>query len=120
MYLGTDEYGVWTGYPAGTRFARPGMEYRAQTSGVGYFPDSGWTPTFYPGDQEHPYGTRVYTDLTTVPQWCGPAASGAWEGTMVDLDLDVIDFHAGYVGPKARDSRAFIDNQDEFAAHQMK
>lgn len=122
VYLGTDEHGVWTGYPAGTRFARPGLEYRANTRGVGYFPDAGWTPAFYPGDQEHPYGTRVYTDLTTVPEWRGPAASGAqaWEVTMVDLDLDVIGFHAGYIDPKARGSRAFIDDQDEFAAHQVR
>ncbi|GAB3161548.1 hypothetical protein GCM10027059_12000 [Myceligenerans halotolerans] len=129
VYLGTDEHGTWIGYPAGTLFARPGLEYRARTRGVGYFPDAGWTPAFYPGDQEHPYGTRVYTDLTTVPEWRGVPGNGdgggrgaaprAWEVTMVDLDLDVIGFHADHVDPRGR-GRAFIDDQDEFAEHQVR
>ncbi|MBE1877112.1 DUF402 domain-containing protein [Myceligenerans pegani] len=123
VYLGTDEHGIWVGYPAGTRFARPGLGYRARTRGVGYFPDAGWTPAFYPGDQDHPYGTRVYTDLTTVPEWRGVPAgrrrngARAFEVTMVDLDLDVIGFHAGHLDPRGR---AFVDDRDEFAEHRVR
>ncbi|MBL0885013.1 hypothetical protein [Myceligenerans indicum] len=123
VYLGTDEHGVWIGYPAGTRFARPGLRYRASTRGVGFFPDAGWTPAFYPGDQEHPFNTRVYTDLTTVPVWrsvpAGRVRRRAWEVTMADLDLDVIGFRPGYDDPRGR-GPAFIDDQDEFAEHQVR
>ncbi|WP_344099605.1 hypothetical protein [Myceligenerans crystallogenes] len=128
-YLGSDEFGEWVGYPAGTLFARPGLSYRAGTAGVGCFPGAGWTPAFYPRDAEPPGKNRVYVDLTTVPAWrrIGGAGHGGargnddvpdprWEVTMVDLDLDVIGVRDGRTDKRGR-GPAFIDDQDEFALH---
>jgi len=101
--LGEDEHGVWVGCPAGT-VARKG--YGPPTTWVqayvGLFPrDAWWTAMFYAA----PHAMEIYCDVTTVPRWHGD------EVAMVDLDLDVIRF---------RDGRLHLDDEDEFAEHQVR
>lgn len=117
-WLGADEHGDWVGFPAGTRFARPGHGFTATWDSVSLFPRAGWAAGF---NAEHPRGLGIYVDLATVPEWradasvpAGPAgpvgstASSSWTVSYVDLDLDVVE-RAG--------SPAFIDDEDEFAEH---
>ncbi|GII55122.1 hypothetical protein Pth03_35110 [Planotetraspora thailandica] len=100
--LGEDEHGVWVGAPPGTESRKgEGPAVPAEHGYVVLFPrDSWWTAVFY-GD---PHKMAVYCDVSTVPQWSGG------EVTMVDLDLDVILF---------RDGRIHLDDEDEFAEHQV-
>ncbi|MCF4120735.1 GNAT family N-acetyltransferase [Antribacter sp. KLBMP9083] len=106
VFLGTDEHGAWVGMPAGTRAARPGAAFTGVWDSVTLFPEAGWTATF---NAWHPKATRIYVDLTDVPRWSATAVGH--EVTMADLDLDVIE----------RASRpAFIDDEDEFAEHQVR
>lgn len=120
-WLGTDEHGDWVGFPAGTRFARPGHAFTATWDSVSLFPRAGWAAGFNAG---HPRGLGIYVDLATVPEWradasgsassaasagsTGSAGSTVWTVSYVDLDLDVVE-RAG--------APAFIDDEDEFAEH---
>ncbi len=100
--LGEDEHGVWVGCPAGTS-GRRGHEPLVtwELPFVILFPrDAWWTASF----NAHPHGTELYCDVTTIPEW----RDG--EVTMVDLDLDVLRF---------RDGRLHLDDEDEFAEHQV-
>jgi protein associated with RNAse G/E len=103
LLLGEDEHGVWVGCPAGTVGRRgddPPTVWRRPF--VMLFPrDAWWTATFNVDSHE----MEIYCDVTTVPQWRGD------EVTMVDLDLDVIRF---------RDGRLHLDDEDEFAEHQVR
>lgn len=101
--LGADAHGDWVGFPAGTRFARPGNAFVATWDSVSLFPRAGWAAAFNAG---HPRGLGIYVDLATVPEWRADA-SGATV-SYVDLDLDVVE-RAG--------APAFIDDEDEFAEH---
>lgn len=126
-YLGADEHGHWWHAPAGTWCARPGAEFVAPSAWVSLAPHTGaYAVGFYPEDRE----VSIYVDMTTEPVWqrrAGGAsgASGAggaggagdvgddggppWEVTMVDLDLDV----------PTRDGHLYVDDEDEFAEHQV-
>ncbi len=98
--------------PAGTRCARPGVEFVATDGWVSLVPHEGaYAGGFYPAHRE----IRVYVDMTTEP--CVAAAGGRrrrhrpeWEVTMVDLDLDVVLTRGGDL---------FVDDEDEFAEHQV-
>ncbi|KQZ11130.1 hypothetical protein ASD23_03235 [Agromyces sp. Root1464] len=103
-WLGADEHGDWVGFPAGTRFARPGHGFTATWDSVSLFPRAGWAAGFNAG---HPRGLGIYVDLATVPEWRADA-SGAWTVSYVDLDLDVVE---------RTGAPAFIDDEDEFAEH---
>ncbi|WP_330472869.1 DUF402 domain-containing protein [Terrabacter sp. C0L_2] len=117
-YLGADEHGHWWYAPAGTRCARPGMEFVSTSSWVSLAPHEGaYAVGFYLAHRE----VSVYVDMTTEPQWRrrdvvdadgGADGEGAveWEVTMVDLDLDVV---------LTRDGHLFVDDEDEFAEHQV-
>ncbi|MDF2709940.1 DUF402 domain-containing protein [Nonomuraea muscovyensis] len=100
--LGEDDHGAWVSVPAGTlasKGAEPPVAW--ETAIVMLFPRDGWwTATFH--TPPHPF--EVYVDVTTVPLWRGG------EVTMVDLDLDVI---------LMRDGRLLLDDEDEFAEHQV-
>ena len=105
-YLGSDEHGDWLGIPAGTHMARPGATYVSPTDQVGLVPgpgpdaDRGFLATFHaPGAP-----VRVYVDMTTPPVWDGAVVRA------VDLDLDVVRGTSG---------RAWVDDEDEFAAHRV-
>ncbi|WP_406317540.1 DUF402 domain-containing protein [Streptosporangium sp. NBC_01639] len=101
--LGEDEHGVWTGCPAGTTGSKgtePPITW--QHAFVLLLPrDAWWTANF----NAAPNKTEIYCDIATVPQWSDGQV------TMVDLDLDVI---------RMRDGRIILDDEDEFAEHQVR
>ncbi len=108
VLLGDDEHGTWVGFRAGTRFARPGSEFVASDDHVTLVPAEGhFLATFWPdGRPVDPTGgdIEVYVDVATP---------GVWDGATlhtVDLDLDVI---------RRGDGTVFVDDEDEFAQHQV-
>ncbi|MGN6089622.1 MAG: DUF402 domain-containing protein [Actinomycetales bacterium] len=106
VLLGHDEHGSWLGLPRGTRVTRPGVDFRTAHLWVALVPDGApYLASFY----ERGATTAVYVDMTTPPQW---VESGAGRSVrMVDLDLDVVREQSG---------RVFIDDEDEFADHQVR
>lgn len=104
--LGSDEHGDWLGFPAGTRFSRPGREFVADWPSLTLFPRAGWAAAFNAG---HPRGLGVYVDLATEAEWRSDASGTT--ASYVDLDLDVV----------LRDGEAaFIDDEVEFAEHAVR
>lgn len=100
--LGEDGHGVWVEVPYGT-VARKGADppITWPTSSIMLFPrDAWWTASF----NSPPDRSEIYVDVTTVPEWRDD------EVTMLDLDLDVI---------RLRDGRLVLDDEDEFALHQV-
>lgn len=100
--LGEDEHGVWVKVPDGT-LARKGDDPPVcwKTPVTMLFPrNAWWTASFHVPPQR----SELYVDVTTVPEWRDD------EVTMLDLDLDVI---------KMRDGRIILDDEDEFAEHQL-
>lgn len=104
-YLGEDEHGIWLGAPAGTTIRR-GDEppIVMKHSFVQLIPAGQWWTACFNGE---PSDLDLYCDISTPPQWLGPG-----EVTMADLDLDVIRMRA--------DGRVLIDDEDEFAEHQIR
>jgi protein associated with RNAse G/E len=115
LYLGADEHGDWLGFPAGTHNSRPGYAFDSQVDAVSLVPADGWwIATFHnPG-----IWCDLYIDVATPASWDGPLLR------CVDLDLDVIRMTADPVAasqpvPKAGPGELFIDDEDEFAEHQV-
>jgi protein associated with RNAse G/E len=103
VYLGEDEHGEWIGHPAGTLMSRPGRSFTDTTDWLTLVPSDHrpWLAT-YNTLQHH---LRIYIDLTTPAVWDGATLH------TVDMDLDVV---------VRRDGQApYIDDQDEFAEHQL-
>ncbi|HEU4910895.1 MAG TPA: DUF402 domain-containing protein [Actinomycetes bacterium] len=101
-YLGVDTHGHWGGGRAGTRLAHPGGGFVSAIDWVTLFPDDRpWSASFYDG---HENQVSVFVDMTTPPVWDG------FRVGLVDLDLDVV---------LLRDGSLFVDDEDEFAAHQV-
>jgi len=105
IHLGADEHGDWFGVPAGTPFARPGLDWVAPVDQVMLCPSPraavrGYLATF------HARGgpVTVYVDITTPPVWSGETLRA------VDLDLDVVRGNTG---------RVWVDDEDEFARHRV-
>lgn len=120
-YLGADRFGDWFGHPVGTRYTRPGKEVVGTHAMVTLVPGTaaggtaggtaaGGTDAAGLGRSFlatfHSPGSPLvnYVDLTTEPVWRGH------EVWAVDLDLDVV---------QAADGRLWIDDEDEFARHQI-
>ena len=102
-YLGQDRHGHWGGAGVGTRLWRPGAQFDSKHDWVLLIPyEAAWAASFYDSPEQP---VAVYVDMTTPPVWSGTRV------TMVDLDLDVI---------LGRDGSLFVDDEDEFAAHQVK
>jgi protein associated with RNAse G/E len=104
-YLGEDEFGIWTGMPAGGIMQR-GSESPVELAygHVGLFPHEGWWTAWFNGRPRH---VEIYCDIATPPVWETPD-----EVTMVDLDLDVVrDRETGKVR---------LLDEDEFAEHQRR
>lgn len=121
VHLGRDEHGVWLGYRAGTRFSRPGREYRTRYPGVVLFGDVGWVADIY---RDHPRGVRLYIDLTTVPEWRAVPGGGdgrgpAFEVSAIDMDLDVLALQPSSERARVQ-GEFFIDDEDEFAEHSVR
>nr|WP_246303832.1 DUF402 domain-containing protein [Nocardioides thalensis] len=102
VYLGSDEHGEWLGFPVGTHYRRPGLDFVATFDGVTLVPAGGAAHLAAFNDERAK--AAVYVDMTT------PAA---WEGHVlrsVDLDLDVV---------KLQDGTVYLDDEDEFAEHRV-
>jgi hypothetical protein len=103
--LGADAHGYWLGVPAGTWLSRPERGFHAWCDHVVLVPHDGWwLATLYGDDPERP--VDVYVDISTPSEW-SPDGSTV---RAVDLDLDVI---------KEPDGRVWVDDEDEFADHQV-
>lgn len=105
--LGVDDVGIWVGMRRGTTFARPGTSVRSGSDTVRLLPagDARWAACFNaPGGPR----ARVYVDITTPVEWS--ATGEGFTGTLIDVDLDVVEFFTG---------ETFIDDEDEFADHQQ-
>jgi protein associated with RNAse G/E len=63
--------------------------------------DSWWTAIF----NDEPRTTEIYCDITSPLEFTDEIVS------MIDLDLDVV---------KRRDGTVYVDDEDEFAEHQVK
>ena len=76
-YLGADGHGHWIGFPAGSRFARPGSEFVAEHDHVTLVPgDGGYLATFWPAHAP----VEVYVDVATPPRCngqCGLSTTAA-------------------------------------------
>jgi protein associated with RNAse G/E len=102
-YLGEDSYGVWLGAPAGSVSQRGDEpEVTQDHAHVQLFPREKWFTAIF---NDAPRKTQIYADITT------PVEFSDGQVTMIDLDLDVI---------KRRDGTVFIDDEDEFAEHQVR
>ena len=103
VYLGTDQHGEWLGFPRGTYYARPGMEF------VGEFDRCGArsrpaAPPHLAAFNDDVAKAQIYVDMTTPPAWDGSVLRA------VDLDLDVV---------RLQDGTVYLDDEDEFAEHQV-
>ncbi len=118
VWLGSDEYGEWLGFPAGTHNTRPGFSFDSEVDTVTLVsPGDFWIATFHaPGNW-----CEVYVDM------CTPAT---WDGNVlrtVDLDLDVIRMapespaNSPFAPQNQRAAwgQVFVDDEDEFREHQV-
>jgi hypothetical protein len=118
IHLGQDVHGEWLGFPRGTHQHRPGMEFHSEVDSVTLVPTGGWyAATFHaPG-----IWCDLYIDVTTPARWDGDVLRA------VDLDLDVIRLpdplppvgSAPWDTPPAGPGEVFVDDEDEFAEHQV-
>lgn len=100
--LGRDAHGLWGGGRVGTRLERPGNAFTSAVDWVTVFPDDRpWAASFYDSPEQQ---VAVFVDMTTPPVRDGSLVR------LVDLDLDVV---------LLRDGSLFVDDEDEFAAHQV-
>ena len=103
--LGADAHGYWVGVPAGTWLSRPDRGFHAWCDHVVLIPhDAWWVATLYGNDPDRP--VDVYVDISTPSEWSADRSTVR----TVDLDLDVI---------KDPDGRIWVDDEDEFAEHQV-
>lgn len=102
-YLGTDEHGIWLGGGPGDVFERPGRRFLADAHYVTLIPDNCFVATF--NDPSEAVRSQIYIDVMSVPQWQGSLVEA------IDLDLDVVRRYGGEV---------LIDDEDEFAEHQVR
>ncbi|GAA0618355.1 DUF402 domain-containing protein [Kribbella sandramycini] len=102
-WLGEDEYGVWLGGRVG-EVSQRGDELTvvAEVAHVQLFPRGEWFTAIF---NDAPRSTEIYCDVTTPVEFSDELV------TMVDLDLDVI---------RKRDGSVLVDDEDEFAEHQVK
>ena len=103
QYLGEDEHGVWLGAPPNSVSQR-GDEPQVThpQAHVMLLPrDSWWTAIF----NDEPRATEIYCDITSPLEFTDELVS------MIDLDLDVV---------RRRDGTIYVDDEDEFAEHQVK
>ena len=106
LRLGVDALGHWVGVPSGTWLERPGAGFHAWCDHVVLLPhDAWWVATIY-SEQDADRPVDVYVDITGPCTW---ADDESWVRT-VDLDLDVI---------KGPTGRIWVDDEDEFADHQV-
>lgn len=118
VYLGEDEHGEWVGYPRGTHNHRPGHEFHSAVDCVTLVQPDRWHLSTF---QAPGIWCDLYIDVTTPATWDGDVLRA------IDLDLDVIRLpdelppvHAApWDTPPAGPGEVFVDDEDEFAEHQV-
>jgi hypothetical protein len=100
-YLGSDRFGEWLGSPPGMPMRRPGMTTSTDAECAFLVPHEG---DFVASFNGRDVATAIYVDVTDTPRWDGDTVRA------VDLDLDVIT---------AWDGTVLVDDEDEFAEHQV-
>jgi hypothetical protein len=118
IHLGSDEHGEWIGVPAGTHHHRPGHEFHSAVDCVTLVPLDRWHLATF---QAPGIWCDLYIDVTTPAAW----EDGALRA--IDLDLDVIRLpdplppveSAPWDEPPAGPGEVFVDDEDEFAEHQV-
>ena len=101
--LGEDEYGVWLAIPEGTRRWKGEVDRSPVLSNdVFCVPSGGWWTLHFNGENT---SKSHFVDITTPSTW---VSTGRVE--MIDLDLDVV-LH--------RDGTVEVEDEDEFAVHQL-
>jgi hypothetical protein len=103
LRLGADAWGDWLGFPVGTRYQRPGMDFVSDFASVVLVPADG-SALLAAFNDEHAKAA-VYVDMATVPSWDGTVLRAT------DLDLDVV---------RTQDGRVYLDDEDEFLDHQAR
>ncbi len=101
-YLGEDEHGDWIGARPGLHMSRPGLSATTTVETAMLIPRGRPFIASFNGPGHD--GCDIYVDITTIPVWEGSTVRA------VDLDLDVI---------RCLDGRVEVDDEDEFAAHQV-
>jgi hypothetical protein len=118
IHLGSDEHGEWLGFPQGTHNHRPGHEFHSAVDAVTLVQPGRWhLPTF----QAPGIWCDLYIDVTTPAAWDGDVLRA------IDLDLDVIRLpdplppveSAPWEIAPAGPGEVFVDDEDEFAEHQV-
>ncbi len=100
--LGRDDYGTWLGRKPPLQVDGPQGPVQFTHTFVVLLPEAEWwIPTHYADHDE----VEVYVDVSMPAEWLSDR-----HVTAVDLDLDVIRF---------RDGRTILDDEDEFAEHQV-
>jgi protein associated with RNAse G/E len=103
QYLGEDQYGVWLGAPPNSVSQRGDEpELHHEQAHVQLFPRDRWFTAIF---NDEPRSTEIYCDVTTPVEFKDDVF------TMIDLDLDVV---------RKRDGSIYVDDEDEFAEHQVK
>lgn len=101
-YLGEDQYGLWLGARPNSVSQRGSEPEVSQPQAyVQLFPRDRWFTALF---NDEPRSTEIYCDVTTPVEFSDDVV------TMVDLDLDVI---------RKRDGLVIVDDEDEFAEHQV-
>ncbi len=101
-YLGEDKHGHWAGGPKGFHMSRPGLALDSVVDLAMLVPRAQPFVASFHGPCQW---CDIYVDISTVPVWDGSTMRA------VDLDLDVV---------RALDGRGvLVDDEDEFAAHQV-
>ena len=100
-YLGTDEFGVWLGSPAGMPMRRPGRESWTDAEFAMLVPRSGEFVASFNGAG---VSDAIYVDITDRPVLEDDGLRA------VDLDLDVVLPYAGEL---------YVDDEDEFEEHRV-
>jgi hypothetical protein len=104
QWLGEDEWGVWIAVPVGSKRWKADHDVGPSTGDAVFCaPRDGWWHLHYNGTTHPTYSHFV--DIVTPPVW---VSDDRYE--MIDLDLDVA-VH--------RDGRVEVQDEDEFAIHQV-
>lgn len=102
--LGEDDFGIWLSTPQGTRRWK-GEDDRSpvRSNAVFCLPRDQWWTLHYNGPLTQ---YSHFVDIATVPTFVSDDRV-----EMIDLDLDVV---------VRQDGSVFVDDEDEFAVHQLR
>jgi protein associated with RNAse G/E len=100
--LGEDEHGTWLWSPKGSTIRRgDDPPKQSKSDWVKLITRDRWWTAIWNAEGRY----EVFVDIATPAEWDGDAVA------MIDLDLDV---------GRARDGSVTIEDEDEFAEHQVR